>query len=382
MKFSVERGEFLRALVHGGSVVEKRTTIPVLSHVLIQAERTETPADGGLLQLTTTDMDLTLVESIGALVDEPGSITVSAHMLLDIVRKLPDGVRVEMTLNKENDQLTLKAGKSRFNIATLPAEQFPKLTQNELPFQFALSVEKLKYLIDQARFAMAAEDARYYLSGIHFHAPEIEGRQVFRAVATDAHRLACIEIDVPPGAETIPGVIVGRKTITEIRKLINEAKPETVVTIRLSPQRIEFQLPEALLSSRLIDGTYPEYEQAIPRGNDKPLIVDAQDFAKAVDRVGIMTDDKEPVIKVMVEKNRLVLVAATSQLGDATEEMEVDFPFDDPIEIGFNTTYLVDITSQLGDEVAEILLSNGETPAIIKGINNKEAIFVLMPLRV
>ncbi|WP_010301258.1 DNA polymerase III subunit beta [Candidatus Odyssella thessalonicensis] len=375
MKFAVERGDFLKALAHGGSVVEKRTTVPILSHVLIQAEDSQ-------LHLTTTDMDLALVESIPAVVEAPGSITVSAHMLLEIVRKLPDGVKIEATLNQANDQLTLKAGKSRFNIATLPAEQFPKLTQNDLPFSFKLTAEKLRYLIDRSRFAMSTEETRYFLNGIYFHAHEINGQKVFRSVATDAHRLACIEVPVPEGAESIPGIIVGRKTITEIRKLINDENPEAEITISLSPQRVEFKLPQATLSSRLVDGTYPDYEQAIPKGNDKPVIVDAKDFAKAVDRVATVTTDKLPVIKISVAKNKLTLVAASSELGDATEEMEVDFPFDHSIEIGFNANYLVDITSQIGDEAAEILLSDGSAPAIIKGINDKEALFVLMPMRV
>lgn len=375
MKFAVERGDFLKALAHGGSVVEKRTTVPILSHVLIQAEDSQ-------LHLTTTDMDLALVESIPAVVETPGSITVSAHMLLEIVRKLPDGVKIEATLNQANDQLTLKAGKSRFNIATLPAEQFPKLTQNDLPFSFKLTAEKLRYLIDRSRFAMSTEETRYFLNGIYFHAHEVNGQKVFRSVATDAHRLACIEVPVPEGAESIPGIIVGRKTITEIRKLINDENPEAEITISLSPQRVEFKLPQATLSSRLVDGTYPDYEQAIPKGNDKPVIVDAKDFAKAVDRVATVTTDKLPVIKISVAKNKLTLVAASSELGDATEEMEVDFPFDHSIEIGFNANYLVDITSQIGDEAAEILLSDGSAPAIIKGINDKEALFVLMPMRV
>lgn len=375
MKFAVERSEFLKALSHGGSVVEKRATVPILSHVLLHAE-------GGELHLTTTDMDLALVETIPAVVETPGSITVSAHMVLEIVRKLPDGVQIEATLNPQNDQLTLKAGKSRFNIATLPVEHFPKLTQNDLPFSFKLTAEKLRYLIDRSRFAMSTEETRYFLNGIYFHAHEVNGQKVFRSVATDAHRLACIEVNVPQGAEEIPGIIVGRKTITEIRKLINDENAETEITISLSPQRIEFKLPQATLSSRLVDGTYPDYEQAIPRSNDKPVIVDAKDFAKAVDRVATVTTDKLPVIKISVAKNKLTLSAMSSELGDATEEMEVDFPFDQSIDIGFNANYLVDITSQIGDEAAEILLSDGSAPAIIKGINDKEALFVLMPMRV
>ena len=304
MKFSVERGHFLSALSHGNSVVAKKTTIPILSHVLLQAQ-------GGSLTMTTTDMDLALVETLPAVVEQPGAATISSQMLFDIVRKLPDGVMIEITLNPENDQINLIAGKSRFNLSSLPAEQFPKLTQDDLPFKFKVPTQTFLHLIDKAKFAMSADDVRYYLNGIYFHTKEEDGVKKFRSVATDAHRLACIEIDVPEGAEEIPGIIIGRKTLEEIRKLLDDQK-EGDVAVSLSSRRVQFELPNSTLSSRLIDGAYPDYEKAIPLGNDKTIIVDTKALAQAVDRVATVastTQDKIRVINMNITENSMNLSA-------------------------------------------------------------------------
>lgn len=373
MKLTIDRTVFLKALSHGQSVVERRTTIPILSHVLLQ-----TTEQG--LSLTTTDMELALIETIPATVAEHGSTTVSAHMLFDIVRKLADRTTIELSLNSESGQLQLKAGRSKFNLSCLPAEDFPQLTQGELPFSFGIPAAVLKRLLDRARFAMATEDNRYYLNGIHFHPHQKNGLSVLRAVATDAHRLACIEAPLPAGAQDMPGIIVARKTVTEIRKLLDETEEE--VTVRLSDKRIEFSLSHAVLSSRLIDGTYPDYEQAIPQENDKIMIVDAKSFASAVDRVATVTTEKLRIIKMTATENNLMLSAASHELGSAVDEMAVDFPHQTTIEIGFNARYLLDIAQQIDEDEAQIALCDGNSPAIISGINDRAAFFVIMPMRV
>lgn len=373
MKLTIDRAVFLKALSHGQSVVERRTTIPILSHVLLQT------TDAGLT-LSTTDMDLALQEMIPAEIHEPGAITVSAHMLFDIVRKLPDGLAIDLSLNPENGQLTLKAGRSKFNLSSLPIDQFPQLTQGDLPHAFQLETTTLKRLIDRAKFAMSSEDTRYYLNGIYLHAHGDGTNKILRSVATDAHRLACIEAAIPAGAEDIPGIIVGRKTVTEVRKLLDET--EGNVSVRLSPTRIEFVLPNAILSSRLIDGSYPDYEQAIPTGNDKQIILDAKSFAAAVDRVATVATDKLRVIKMHVSNNTITLSAASHELGSAVEEIPVDYAGDDAVEIGFNARYLLDIAQQIGDDEAQIMLADGSSPALIRGMNDSESLFVLMPMRV
>jgi len=372
MKLTIDRSAFLKALSHGQSVVERRTTIPILSNVLLSA----TPMG---LSLITTDTDLALIETVPAIVTEPGTTTVSAQMLFDIVRKLSEGSTVELTYLPETGQLNLKGGRSRFNLSCLAPEDFPQLTQGELPFQFSLPIATFKKLLDRAKFAMSTEETRYYLNGIHFHTMERDGQKILRSVATDAHRLAYIEVPLPQGAENMPGIIIGRKTITEARKLVDDTTTE--VSIALSPTRIEFAFENAVLSSRLIDATYPEYEKAIPNGNDKIAIIDAKTFAAAVDRVATVSNDKIRTIKMNLGDNILTLSAASHDLGNATEEMAVDFPHA-PVEIGFNARYLLDIAQQIDEDEAQVILGNGDAPAIIKGMINQEATYVLMPMRV
>lgn len=373
MKLTVDRSSFLKALSHGQSVVERRTTVPILSHVLLNA----TPMG---LSLTTTDTDLALIEMVPAVVTEPGTTTVSAQMLFDIVRKLPEGSTVELALVPETGQLNLKGGRSRFNLSCLPAADFPQLTQGELPYHFALSATTFKKLLDRAKFAMSMEETRYYLNGIHLHATEREGQKVLRSVATDAHRLAYIEAPLPQGAENMPGIIIGRKTITEARKLVDDTTTE--VKVALSQARIEFTFENAVLSSRLIDATYPEYEKAIPIANDKTAIVDAKAFAAAIDRVATVSNDKVRAIKVHLNNNLLTLSATSHDLGNAVEEMAIDFPHDTPIEIGFNARYLLDIAQQIDEDEAQVILADENAPAIIKGTNDQESTYVLMPMRV
>jgi DNA polymerase-3 subunit beta len=373
MKLTIDRSVFLKALAHGQSVVERRTTIPILGNVLLNA----TPMG---LSLMTTDTDLALVETIPAIVTEPGSTTVSAQMLFEIVRKLPEGATIELTFLPDTGQLNLKGGRSRFNLSCLDPEDFPRLTQSELPHRFSLPIATFKKLLDRARFAMSTEETRYYLNGIHLHTLERDGQKTLRSVATDAHRLAYIEIPLPQGAESMPAIIIGRKTVTEVRKLVDETTTE--VTIALSPTRIEFAFENAVLSSRLIDASYPEYEKAIPMGNDKTAIVDAKTFAAAVDRVATVSNEKVRAIKVNLSHNTLTLSAASHDLGNAMEEMTIDFPHDTPIEIGFNARYLLDIAQQIDEDEAQVVLSNGDAPAIIKGMTDKEATYVLMPMRV
>lgn len=373
MKLKIDRSTFLKALSHGQSVVERRNTVPILGHVLLKAEN-------DCLRLTTTDMDLALVETITATVETPGSTTVSAQMLFDIVRKLPDSAEIDLSLNDDNGQLTLKAGRSRFSLSSLPAEQFPQLTQDDLPHTLDIDAEMLRRLIDRAKFAMSTEDTRYYLNGIYLHIIERKGQTILRSVATDAHRLACIEVQLPGNTDNIPGVIIGRKSVTELRKLLDNV--DGPLKIRLSATRIEFDLPNATLSSRLIDGAYPDYEQAIPQANDKPLILDAKAFASAVDRVATVVSDKIRVIKMNVTNNSLTLSANSHELGSATEEMQVDFASTTPIEIGFNAKYLLDIAQQIGEDEAHIMLADGNSPAIIRSLNDQDAMYVLMPMRV
>jgi len=376
MKLSLEKSPFLKALSHGQSVVEKRTTVAILNHVLLTAMP-------GKLLLTSTDMDMALIETISADVGTPGTACVPAHLLYEIVRKLNDAT-ITLDYNSETSQLVVSSGRSRFELPSLPTEDFPQLTHSELTHFFTLPAPVLKHLIDTTRFAMSAEEIRYNLNGIHFHTLAIEdGRNVLRAVATDMHRLACVGCDAPEGSLGMPEIIVGRKTITEIRKLLDEA--EQPVQIGVSNSRIEFVLDgnntSAVLSSRLLDGTFPDYQEAISIESDKSLVTQTKAFAEAVDRVGTVVSDKVRAIKLKISKNLAVLSAVSSDLGSATEELDVDFAYPDVFELCFNVKYLMDIAQQINEEEMELLLVDGDSTVLLKPVNNANAVFILMPMR-
>jgi DNA polymerase-3 subunit beta len=371
MKLIIERAALLKSLGHVQSVVERRTTIPILSNVLLRAEE-------GSLALTATDMDLEIVETVPVEVQTAGATTAPAHTLYDIVRKLPDGSQVEFTHDTGNQTLTLRAGRSRFQLGTLPVEDFPTMAGGELPHEFSLASEDLRGLVDRTRFAISTEETRYYLNGIYFHAAN-EDTPMLRAVATDGHRLARVEMALPLGAEEIPGVIVPRKTVGELRKLIDDTNED--VRIALSDAKIRFAFGSIVLTSKLIDGTFPDYERVIPAGNDKVMEVEADVFADAVDRVSTIATEKSRAIKLSLAEGNLTLSATSAEQGSATEELEVSYDAD-PIEIGFNARYLLDITHQIEGDGARFIMADASAPTVIRDVADASAVYVLMPMRV
>ncbi len=371
MKLTIERAALLKSLGHVQSVVERRNTIPILSNVKIEAS-------GGKLQLNATDMDLDMVDSVGAEITAEGATTVPAHTLYDIVRKLPEGSQVELDASGDG-QLILSAGRSRFTLSCLPTEEFPVMSGGELPHSFSLTAVELRTLIDRAKFAISTEETRYYLNGIYLHKADRDGVDVLRSVATDGHRLASVESPLPVGAENLPGVIVPRKTVTELRKLIDESGDE--VEVSLSGTKIRFAFDDAILTSKLIDGTFPDYERVIPSGNDKELTVDCKLFADAVDRVSAISSEKSRAVKLSISSGNLMLSASSPEHGSATEEIEIAYQ-GDTVEIGFNAAYLLDITRQIEGDTAELSFADGNSPTILREADDASAIYVLMPMRV
>ena len=372
MKLTIERAALMKSLSHVHSVVERRNTIPILSNVLLDS------ADGRL-SLTATDMDLTIVESVEAEVGTGGATTAPAHTLHDIVRKLPEGAQVELSPSGDDGRLSLSAGRSRFQLATLPKEDFPSTLDGEFPRTFQVMASELKNLIDRTRFAISTEETRYYLNGIYLHATESEGVAVLRAVATDGHRLARFEMPLPEGAAEMPGVIVPRKTVAELRKLIEEA--DEAIEVSLSETKVRFAFGQTVLSSKLIDGTFPDYERVIPSGNDKILKVDCKPFASAVDRVSTIATEKSRAVKMAVGDSTLTLSATSPESGSATEEIEVEYG-GDGIEIGFNSRYLLDIAQQIEGDQAQFAMADAASPTVVRDLDDPSALYVLMPMRV
>ena len=370
MKLTLERAALLASLNHVQGVVERRNTIPILSNVLLEA------GPGGL-SLTATDLDIAVVEKVAAKVATPGATTVPAHTFYDMVRKLPDGAEIDLAM--DGDLLVLRAGRSWARFRSLPKEDFPVMAAGELPHGFSLPAKELRRLIDKTRFAISTEDTRYYLNGIYLHASTDNGVGMLRCVATDGHRLARVQMPLPQGAAGIPGVIVPRKTIGELRKLIDLS--EASVQVSLSDTKIRFAFEDVILVSKLIDGTFPDYERVIPQGNDKLMEVDGKTFQDAVDRVATISNEKSRAVKLSIERDRLVLSATSAEQGNASEELTVAYGAT-PMEIGFNARYVLDIVQQIEGDHARFLLNDAASPTVVRDSNDEGALYVLMPMRV
>ena len=276
-------------------------------------------------------------------------MTVAAHMLYDIVRKLPDGAQLELDQGPDTGRVAIKAGRSRFALQALPPEDFPDLNAGDLANRFTLKASELKGLVEKTRFAISTEETRYYLNGIYLH--EVSSNQTLRAVATDGHRLARAQGD------------------------------DGEVEVALSASKIRFSFNGLTLTSKLIDGTFPDYERVIPRNNDKTLDVDTKLFSSAVDRVSTISFEKGRAVKLNVGDGRVVLTVNNPDSGSAEEEIAASYDAD-PIDIGFNSRYLLDIASQIKSDTARFQLADAGSPTIVLDPSDEQALYVLMPMRV
>jgi DNA polymerase-3 subunit beta len=372
MKITVERATLLRCLGHVHRVVERRNTIPILGNVLVRAENST-------LAFKATDLDLEMTETIPAEIGPGGSTTVPAHMFYDIVRKLPEGAQIAMESSGDRALVTIRAGRSRFALQTLPESDFPDLAAGEMTHAFKLGAADLKRMIEKTQFAISTEETRYYLNGIYLHTAGTGKSTTLRAVATDGHRLAQFELPMPDGAKGMPGIIIPRKTVGELQRLIEGTDAE--IGIELSQGKIRLTIAQAILTSKLIDGTFPDYARVIPLGNDKQLIVDKKEFEQAVDRVSTVSSERGRAVKLSLSNDKLVLSVTNPDSGSATEELEAEYKAE-PLDIGFNSRYLLDIAAQLDGDAALLKLSDPGSPTLIQDSQSTAALYVLMPMRV
>jgi DNA polymerase-3 subunit beta len=372
MKISIERAALLKAVSQAQSVVERRNTIPILANVLIEA-------DGAQVSFRATDLDLEVVDRAPAMVERAGATTVSAVLLHEIARKLPDGALVDLTLDARTGRLLVAAGRSSFSLATLAREDFPVMATSEYACNFKAPARDLRRLFDKAKFAISTEETRYYLNGVYMHVTESEAGRVLRCVATDGHRLARIDAPLPAGAEGMPGVIVPRKTVGELRKLLEVDDMQIAVSV--SETKVRFATPDISLTSKVIDGTFPDYSRVIPLQNTKRLEVDAAEFAKAVDRVATVSSERSRAVKLALEDDRLILSVNAPDSGAAEEELIVAYS-DERLEIGFNAKYLLEIASQVDCENAVFLFNSSGDPTLMREGNDTSAVYVVMPMRV
>jgi DNA polymerase-3 subunit beta len=369
MKFSIERAALLKAVSQAQSVVERRNTIPILANVLIEAE-------GSDVSFRATDLDIEVVDKAPAQVERAGATTVSATLLHEIVRKLPDGALINLTADTAAGRLTVEAGRSNFSLATLPREDFPVMATSEYASNFSAPAPVLRRLFDKSKFAISTEETRYYLNGVYMHISDADGGKVLRCVATDGHRLARIDATMPEGAGDMPGVIVPRKTVGE---LLDD--DEMIIAVSVSETKIRFATPQITLTSKVIDGTFPDYTRVIPQGNTRKMEVDAADFAKAVDRVATVSSERSRAVKLQLDEDRLILSVNAPDSGAAEEELAVAYG-DERLEIGFNAKYLLEIASQVDRENAVFLFNSSGDPTLMREGNDTSAVYVVMPMRV
>ena len=361
MKISIERGALLKAVSQAQSVVERRNTIPILANVLIEAE-------GDSVSFRATDLDIEVVDSAPAVVERPGATTVSAVMLHEIVRKLPDGALISLAEDAASGRLTGP-----------PKEDFPVMASSEYSSNFSAKATDLRRLFDKAKFAISTEETRYYLNGVYMHVATGDNGPALRCVATDGHRLARIDCPLPDGAQGMPGVIVPRKTVNELRKLLDD--DEVMIAVSVSETKVRFATPVISLTSKVIDGTFPDYTRVIPMGNTRRLEVDASEFAKAVDRVATVSSERSRAVKLSLDEDRLVLSVNAPDSGAAEEELAVAYS-DERLEIGFNAKYLLEIASQVDRENAVFMFNSSGDPTLMREGNDTSAIYVVMPMRV
>jgi DNA polymerase III subunit beta len=370
MKLTIDRNALMRALSHVQAVVERRNTIPILSNILLEAE-------GDRLNLTATDLDIEAKDAAEANVKKAGAITAPAQTLFDVVRKLPEGSEVSLDLSE--GRLAISAGRSKFALPTLPASDFQTMAKEEAPVKFEIEAAELRRLIDKTRFAISTEETRYYLNGIYLHHAKAAKGNVLRAVATDGHRLALAEGEAPKGSAALKGVIVPRKAVAEVRRLLDDA-PE-IVTVESSDSKIVFRIGEAVLTSKLIDGSFPDYQRVIPKENNRILSVDTKLFKAAVDRVATVSAERSRSVKLSVTPGKVTLAVSHSESGQGVEDIEATYD-SEALEIGFNAKYLLDVAGQIESEETRIEFNDAASPARVLDAKDEGAQYVLMPLRV
>ena len=371
MKISLEKNIIFKSLSHVQSIVEKRNAIPVLSNILIEAKENS-------LVLSATDMDISITDTINCNVIEEGSITVSAHTLYDIIRKLPDGNEVEFISN-DGKMFSIRSGKSRFSLSCLPKKDFPIIEIGDLNLELSIDSQIFLKLIEKTRFAISNEETRYFLNGIYLHKRSEGEKNCLSLVATDGHRLAKIDFNLSGDIPDIPGVIIPRKTIQEISKLLADYTGS--IKINIDPNKIIFFIGKSVIISKLIDGNFPDYQRVIPTNNNNILIVNRNEFCMAVDRVSTITNEKSPAIKFKLLKDIMNMTSEDSENGLATEDIVTKYS-DSEIEVGFNAKYILEMVNNLEDENISLRFNDASSPVIATEESNPDLIYVLMPLRV
>lgn len=365
MKFQIEKETLLDPLQQIIGAVEKRQTMPALSNVLIRTTENS-------LTLTATDLEIELVRQIGLVIDQPGEITVPARKLLDICKSLPNEALINFSVN-ENKAL-VQSGRSRFSLATLPANDFPALDAINSIYEFEITQKTLRDIIDKTAFAMAQQDVRYYLNGLML---EVSSNYL-RAVATDGHRLAYCEKQTNADIADIKQVILPRKGVLELVRLLNDS--DEMVKITLGSNHLQVEFNQLRLTSKLIDGRFPDYNRVMPTDGDNVLTADRDQLRQALIRASILSNEKYRGIRLTLENNLIKLQAQNPDQEEADVELEVVYS-GDSIEIGFNVNYMLDVLNVTNSEIVQAALRDSNSSFLLTYPDQDDCKYVIMPMR-
>ena len=366
MRFEIQREALLKPLQTVVGVVEKRQTLPVLSNLLV------TVADDGAVSLTGTDLQIEMVARATASGTEAGEVTVPARKLFDICRALPDGVK--LTVEEQGQRVLVKAGRSRFQLATLPAVEFPALENRESNDRLELPQATLKELIDRVAFAMAVQDVRFYLNGMLFDLR----KGILRAVATDGHRLALFQTSQETEVGTDRQLLLPRKAVIELQRLLEDS--DETVALELGRSHVRLHRPDVVFTSNLIDGRFPDYEAVMPIGADKRVRVNRAELRDALLRAAILSNEKYRGVRLEISQQQIKIVAHNAEQEEAVEEIAADSAID-KLDISFNVTYVQDALAALRSDEVELHLRDGNSSCLISDADDDSARHVIMPMR-
>jgi DNA polymerase-3 subunit beta len=372
MQFEVSKSSLSKILSNVNGAVERKNTIPILLNVKIEAI-------AGKLDFTTTDMDIVITSTLSDVtIKDEGATTIPAQLLFDIVKKIPDGVTINVKLQEEGTIAIITYGKSKFSLPCLDPVEFPILSEGEMTEEFSIQAKELTRIIDKTRFAISSDETRYYLNGLFMHVTKNDNDKFeLRCVATDGHRLALSSYSNDVLTKEIPGIIIPKKTVNEIRRIIED---EESIKISLSKSKIKVQCSNCTIISKLIDGQFPEYDKVVPKNNTKIVNIDKKVIFDAVDRVATIANDKHRTIKLVLEADKILLQVSSSDGGFADEEVAIDFK-GEKIEAGFNSRYLLEIINQVNSDKLNLKFNDSFSP-VIADSDNLGGLYVIMPVRI
>ena len=374
MKLQISKSNFVKSLSFVQNIVENKATIPILSNVLLEAKQ-------GRLNLSATDMDITIFDKIKInSIEAEGSTSVPAHTLYNVIKELPENDPIDLSYDENSKKLHLSSSKSKFVFSCLAKDEFPISTSETFKTSFDLKSDILKEIIDKTYFATSNEETRYYLNGLYLHTAELNNKKFLRAVATDGHRLAQYQINLPPTIKNNFGVIIPKKLVFELSKLIENLKDN--IKIELSERKIKFSFKETTIISKLIDGKFPDYEKVIPKNTSNAFSINRKKFLESVNRISTVSSEKSKAIKLNLNKDKVTISATNLEEGGSGVE-EINIKYSGPtLDIGFNSGYLKEIINQFNLDEITILFSDSTAPTIIKDPSKSESLYVLMPMRV